>query len=88
MASDQEKSNAEGYWQANLKLIAILLSIWALVSYVFGIVLADMLNSIFIGSLPVGFWFAQQGSMFTFIILIFVYAFTMDKIDQQFDVHE
>ncbi len=86
--SDQEKDMAQAYWNANIKLISILLGIWALVSYVFGILLAPALNSIFIGSLPVGFWFAHQGSMFTFIILIFVYSFLMDKIDQQYDVHE
>ncbi len=86
--SEKEKDNAQDYWMANIKLIAILLGIWALVSYGFGIILAPALNSIYIGSLPMGFWFAQQGSMFTFIILIFVYSYLMDKIDQQYDVHE
>jgi putative solute:sodium symporter small subunit len=88
MATEQEQDIATAYWKANLKLIVILLSIWALVSYVCAILLAPVLNSIYIGSLPAGFWFAQQGSMVTFVILIFVYAFMMDKIDQQYNVHE
>jgi putative solute:sodium symporter small subunit len=87
MASEQN-DQAQAYWSANIKLISILLVIWALVSYVFGILLAPALNNIYIGQLPAGFWFAQQGSMFTFVILIFVYAFMMDKIDQQYDVQE
>lgn len=76
------------YWKANLRLIMILLAIWALVSYVFGILLAPALSNIYIGQLPVGFWFAQQGSMITFVVLIFVYSIMMDKVDQQFDVQE
>jgi putative solute:sodium symporter small subunit len=88
MATENGKEMAEAYWKANLKLIIILLSIWALVSYVCAILLAPVLNGISIGYIPVGFWFAQQGSMYTFIILIFVYSFMMDKVDQQYDVHE
>ena len=76
------------YWKANLRLIIILLAIWALVSYVFGILLAPALSGIYIGQLQVGFWFAQQGSMITFVILIFVYSIQMDKVDKQFDVQE
>jgi putative solute:sodium symporter small subunit len=76
------------YWKANLRLIIILLAIWALVSYVFGILLAPALSGIYIGQLQVGFWFAQQGSMITFVVLIFVYSIQMDKVDKQFDVQE
>jgi putative solute:sodium symporter small subunit len=76
------------YWKANLRLIIILLAIWALVSYVFGILLAPALSGIYIGQLQVGFWFAQQGSMIVFVILIFVYSIQMDKVDKQFDVQE
>ncbi len=86
--SEQEKENALGYWRANLRLIIILLSIWALVSYVLGILLAPALSGIYVGQLPIGFWFAQQGSMFTFVILIFVYSFLMDRVDKEYDVQE
>ena len=84
----EDKARYEGYWKANVRLITILLSIWALVSYVCGILLAPVLNNIALGSLPLGFWFAQQGSMVTFVILIFVYCKLMDGIDKEFDVHE
>jgi putative solute:sodium symporter small subunit len=76
------------YWKANLRLIIILLAIWAFVSYVCGILLAPALSGIYIGQLQVGFWFAQQGSMITFVVLIFVYSIQMDKVDKQFDVQE
>jgi putative solute:sodium symporter small subunit len=88
MADENGMSNAQSYWKANLRLIIILLAIWAFVSYVCGILLAPVLNNIYIGQLPVGFWFAQQGSMVTFVILIFVYSYMMDKVDQEHDVHE
>lgn len=83
-----DKARYEGYWKANVRLILILLSIWAFVSYVCGILLAPVLNNITLGSLPLGFWFAQQGSMITFVILIFVYCKLMDGIDKEFDVNE
>ena len=82
-------SNQAGeYWKANLRLVLILLTIWFLVSYVFGIILVDVLNAIKIGGVGLGFWFAQQGSIFTFLILIFVYARKMNELDRKFDVHE
>ena len=84
VAGDVQRS----YWRANLRLIAVLLSIWALVSYVFGILLVEQLNQFKIGKLPLGFWFAQQGSMYVFVALIFIYAWRMGKIDEKFDVHE
>ncbi|MDH5446392.1 MAG: DUF4212 domain-containing protein [Gammaproteobacteria bacterium] len=80
--------SAAEYWKANLRLLGICLAIWFAVSYVFGIILVDVLNKIHLGGYPLGFWFAQQGSIYTFVILIFVYAKQMDKLDQQFDVHE
>lgn len=83
-----DKARFESYWKANVKLIFILLGIWALVSYVCGILLAPALNSIYLGSLPLGFWFANQGSMITFVILIFVYCKLMDNIDAAHDVQE
>lgn len=75
----------EAYWKKNRSLIFALLSIWALVSFGFAILFPMSFN---IGKLPAGFWWAQQGSMFVFVILIFVYAWRMDKIDREFDLHE
>ena len=83
-----DKARYEGYWKANVRLITILLAIWALVSYGFGIILAPVLNNITIGSIPLGFWFAQQGAMIVFVILIFVYCKLMDGIDKEYDVNE
>lgn len=81
-------SNLEGYWKANTSLIRNLLIAWALVSYVFGILLVEPLNAIRLGALPLGFWFAQQGSIYIFVILIFYYAWKMDHLDRQYGVHE
>jgi len=86
MANDNGK--AREYWKRNVRLISILLTIWFLVSYVAGIFLAVPLKGIHIGALDAGFWFAQQGSIYVFVILIFVYAWKMDKLDREFDVHE
>jgi len=83
-----EQKNGQDYWKANLKLIGFCLSIWFVVSYLFGIILVDQLNAISIGGYQLGFWFAQQGSIYVFVILIFFYAFRMNKLDRQFDVHE
>ncbi len=76
------------YWNANLRYLLILLSIWFLVSYVFGILLADTLDHIRIGGFGLGFWFAQQGSIYVFVLLIFVYVRLMNALDRKFDVHE
>ena len=80
--------DAEQYWKANLRLIFGSLIIWALVSYGFAILLRPMLAGIPVGGTDLGFWFAQQGSILTFIALIFFYAWRMNKIDEQFGVHE
>ena len=82
-----EKS-ASNYWRANIRLVSILLVIWFVVSYGFGIILAEPLNAIRIGGVGLGFWFAQQGSIFTFVVLIFFYASRMSKLDREFGVHE
>lgn len=82
-------SNQAGeYWKANLRLVSILLAVWFVVSYLFGIVLVDPLNKIRLGGTGLGFWFAQQGSIYTFLVLIFVYAKKMGDLDRKFDVHE
>jgi len=84
--SDQR--NNQAYWKANLKLVAGCLSVWFVVSYLFGIILVDQLNTISVGGYKLGFWFAQQGSIYVFVILIFFYAHRMNRLDRQFGVHE
>jgi putative solute:sodium symporter small subunit len=86
--SREVEEKAQAYWRKNISLILVLLSIWALVSYVCGILLAVPLQDVTIGSLPFGFWFAQQGSIMTFMVLILIYAVTMDRIDREFDLNE
>ena len=82
-----DKSPKE-YWKRNLRLLTILLIIWFVVSYGFGILLVEPLNLIRIGGFQLGFWFAQQGSIYVFIILIFYYVYAMNKLDKEFDVDE
>ncbi|OGS71036.1 MAG: hypothetical protein A3F91_13415 [Flavobacteria bacterium RIFCSPLOWO2_12_FULL_35_11] len=82
------KENMKAYWRENLKYLAILLSIWFLVSYVFGIFLVEQLNTIKIGGFKLGFWFAQQGSIYVFVILIIVYVKLMNTLDKKYGVHE
>lgn len=72
------------YWKKNLKYLAILLSIWFLVSFVFGILLVEELNTIRLGGFKLGFWFAQQGAIYVFVVLIFVYIRLMNKLDKEF----
>ncbi|MGS2724883.1 DUF4212 domain-containing protein [Porticoccus sp. GXU_MW_L64] len=81
-----EKSKA--YWKENLRLMLILLAIWFVVSYGFGILFVDALNTIPLGGFKLGFWFAQQGSMYVFVALIFVYIRAMKKLDHKYDLHE
>ena len=83
-----EEEKAVAYWRANLKLIIIMLAIWALVSYFFGIILAPALDNLYIGQVPMGFWWAVQGSIFVFVIQIFVYSKMMDNIDTKYDMQE
>jgi putative solute:sodium symporter small subunit len=80
--------NAKAYWSATLRLLTKVLVIWAVVSYGAGILFAPALNSIQIGGYPLGFWFAQQGSIYIFIGLIFWYAKKMGEIDRQFGMQE
>ncbi len=83
-----EKEELEAYWRANLKYVGILLAIWFTVSFGFGILLVEPLNSIRLGGFKLGFWFAQQGSIYIFVVLIFVYVWLMNRLDRRFDVHE
>ncbi len=82
------KEKAKAYWKKHLVLLAILLAVWFIVSYGFGILWVDELNAIRIGGFKLGFWFAQQGSQYVFIILIFIYVFRMNKLDKEFGFEE
>ncbi|WP_092692446.1 DUF4212 domain-containing protein [Tranquillimonas rosea] len=84
----QRASGGEAYWKANIRLILISLAIWALVSFGFGILLRPLLSGISIGGTDLGFWFAQQGSILVFLILIFFYAWRMNKLDREHGVNE
>ncbi len=81
-------AQAVGYWKANRRLQLTLLAIWAIFGFGISILLAEPLNEIVIGGFPVGFWFAQQGSIVVFVILIFIYAITMDRIDHEYGVQQ
>lgn len=83
-----DKEKAAEYWRRNIKLMLWLLAVWFFVSYVCGILLVNVLNQIKIGGFPLGFWFAQQGSIYVFVVLILVYCIQMKKLDQEFDVDE
>ncbi|KAA5823595.1 DUF4212 domain-containing protein [Algibacter amylolyticus] len=79
-----EKDNAKAYWKENIRYVLILLAIWFLVSFAAGILFKDELNTIRIGGFKLGFWFAQQGSMYVFVVLIFVYVRLMNKLDKKY----
>ncbi len=79
---------ASNYWKANLRIIGICMSIWALVSFGFGIILRPLLSGIRIGGTDLGFWFAQQGSILVFIALIFFYTWYMNRLDREYGVDE
>ena len=83
-----DKSSSNAYWAANIRLIRVLLIIWAVVSFGFGIILRPMLSGIAVGGTDLGFWFAQQGSILVFLVLIFVYAARMNKLDREHGVEE
>ncbi|MBC7143091.1 MAG: DUF4212 domain-containing protein [Rhodobacteraceae bacterium] len=83
-----DKSSSNAYWAANVRLIMINLIIWFVVSFGFGILLRPMLSGIAVGGTDLGFWFAQQGSIFVFMIQIFVYAMMMNKLDAEHGVEE
>jgi putative solute:sodium symporter small subunit len=80
-----DENQRRAYWRANTALIRILLIIWALVSLVFSILLVQPLNTIRFFGVPFGFWMAQQGSILVFVVLIFTYAFQMDKLDRKYN---
>lgn len=88
MADSGLAERRRAYWRANVRLIAVLLAIWAAVSYGAGVLLVEWFNQFRIGVLPLGYWFANQGSMYVFVILIFVYAWRMERLDRKFGVGE
>ncbi|MDX1639210.1 MAG: DUF4212 domain-containing protein [Balneolaceae bacterium] len=88
MTGSEKKERLKEYWHTNLKYVGILLGVWFLVSFVFGILLVEPLNAIRLGGFKLGFWFAQQGSIYVFVILIFVYVWLMNRLDRKYDVHE
>lgn len=83
-----QQDQAQAYWQANLRLIIGCLVVWAFASYGCGILLRPLLSGVKVGGTDLGFWFAQQGSILTFIALIFFYAWKMNQLDKKFGVHE
>ncbi len=85
-ASANEEENKKQYWRENVKLLCILLAVWFLVSFGAGIIFVDALNAFQVGGFPLGFWFAQQGSIVVFVILIFVYAARMKQIEKRLGV--
>ena len=74
----------QNYWRSNLKILSILLSIWFIVSFGFGIIWSDFLDQLQIGGFKLGFWFAQQGSIYFFVLLIFIYIYLMNKLDKNY----
>lgn len=86
--SFQSKDAAKAYWHENVRLLLILLSIWLVVSFGAGILFVEQLNQIRFGGFKLGFWFAQQGCIYVFLLLIFFYAWKMNKIDKKYNVQE
>ena len=74
----------QNYWRSNLKILSILVSIWFIVSFGFGIIWSDSLDQLQIGGFKLGFWFAQQGSIYFFVILIFIYIYLMNRLDKKY----
>ncbi|MEM7565899.1 MAG: DUF4212 domain-containing protein [Pseudomonadota bacterium] len=85
---NDKRDDDSGYWKANLRLVGMCMAIWALVSFGFGILFRPLLSGISIGGTDLGFWFAQQGSILVFLVLIFFYAVRMNAIDREYDVDE
>jgi putative solute:sodium symporter small subunit len=83
-----DAAKAKAYWRRNITIIGILLTIWFVVSYLFAILFANILYGFPIGQIPASFWFAQQGAIIVFVLLIFSYCWIMDRVDKEFDVQE
>jgi len=85
---DISESRFQAYWRENLTLMGVLLAIWFLVSFGAGILFRDALDAFSIGGAPLGFWFAQQGAIYVFVALIFVYSALMHRIERKYDVDD
>ena len=83
-----QNENRHQYWRRNLRYLGVLLAVWFAVSFGCGILFVDELDTIRIGGFKLGFWFAQQGAIYVFVILIFVYVFLMNRLDKEFNVDE
>ncbi len=88
MSEEGRELARRAYWRRNLRLLAVLLVIWFACSFGLGILLVEPLNRIQVGGFPLGFWFAQQGSIYLFVVIIFVYVFLMNRLDRAYDVDE
>ncbi|WP_298443487.1 DUF4212 domain-containing protein [uncultured Ferrimonas sp.] len=84
----ESNDQAKAYWRENIRLMLGLLAVWFVVSYGFGILLVDTLDAISFGGFKLGFWFAQQGSIYVFVALIFFYVVKMNALDKKYNVHE
>lgn len=85
---DSQPERKRAYWRANLSLMGVLLAIWFTVSFGFGILLRPVLDQVSLGGAPLGFWFAQQGSIFVFVVLIFYYAHAMNRLEAKYGVRD
>ncbi|MEO0731558.1 MAG: DUF4212 domain-containing protein [Bacteroidota bacterium] len=85
---DQQQDRRTAYWKENLKYLLVLLSVWFIVSYGCGILFVEQLNQYRIGGAKLGFWFAQQGSIYVFVVLIFVYVYLMNRLDVKYGFNE
>ena len=83
-----ESNQSRSYWRSNLRVVTVLLSVWFIIAYVCSILLIDWLNQFQVGELGLGFWIAQQGSIFVFIALVLIYALWMDRLDRKFESGE
>lgn len=79
-------NRAQNYWKANIKIVLSLLSVWFFISFGCGILFVDALDTIHFGGFKFGFWIAQQGSIFVFVALIFIYIYLMDKLDDNYNL--
>ena len=86
--AEQQEHNKKAYWSANIKLLSILMAIWFIISFGAGIIFRPFLDQFMLGGYPLGFWFAQQGSIYGFILLILVYIIRMRKIERQYDLDD
>ncbi|SOE22743.1 putative solute:sodium symporter small subunit [Spirosomataceae bacterium TFI 002] len=85
---NEKQAVATAYWKENIRILAVLLSIWFVVSFVCGIIAVDYLNNFKIGGFKLGFWFAQQGSIYVFVVLIFVYVRQMNRLDKKYGFND